>query len=211
MATLHPQHNTHESQPDPQENGTARPSPLWNRNRIIRLTAIVVVVATVVILGHALLTPAPAQPVSSKALPAAPEVGHYAPPVDVVTPSGQHVSLASLKGKAVILNFWYVECEPCRYEMPALEKTYQTDQKQGLVVVGVNMTDSAQSTEDFVHRLGVTYPIWMDTNGTTTVTYQVTATPTSFFIDRQGVIRYKVSGALTEQVLKQDTTALLRQ
>lgn len=182
----------------------------WTRQRIIRLTGIIVVLATVAILGRALLTPAPTHSASDKVGPPAPAVGHYAPDITATTLNGQHISLSSLKGKPVLLNFWYVECEPCRYEMPALERAYQANQKQGLVIVGVNMTDSAQTAGEFVHKLGVTYPIWLDNKGQSTVTYQVVATPTTFFIDRQGVIRYKVAGALTDKVLQQDLTGLLR-
>src|SRR5690349_12338689 len=78
---------------------------------------------TVVVLAWSLLSPASPTPTpthTSAPLPAAPLVGHLAPEVTVLDLSNNAVSLSSLRGKIVLLNFWYVACEPCRYEMPLL-------------------------------------------------------------------------------------------
>ena len=80
-----------------------------------------------------------------------------------------------------------------------------------MVVVGVDMVDSAQTASSYIHALGVTYPIVLDVNLHTVQTYKVFATPTTFFIDRQGVIRYKSLGPLDTATLTTDLTALLKQ
>lgn len=195
---------------------TGTPAPgiaglLKDRNSVVRIIAVFLVVATVVVLARALLTPAsqPASGVTGTPAPAAPLAGHYAPNITLLDLSGKSVQLASLRGKVVVLNFWYVACTPCQVEMPALEKTYLKQNANGLVVVGVNTADDAQTILDFTGKLGVTYPIWRDVNLNAVVAYRIVATPTSFIIDRDGVIRYKITGPVDQKTLTADVTALL--
>ena len=154
-------------------------------------------VATLALILKALLTPAAAGPASSQTLgPAAPLAGHYAPDATLVDLSGNQVALSSLRGKVVILNFWYAACEPCRLEMPALERYYQAHKGEGFVVLGANIVDDAQATEDFTKTIGVSYPVFRDPGQRAYTTYQVSKTPSSFIIDRSGVIRKVVVGPL---------------
>jgi cytochrome c biogenesis protein CcmG, thiol:disulfide interchange protein DsbE len=102
-----------------------------------------------------------------------------------------------------------VACAPCQYEMPALQKAYDAHADKGLVVVGVDVGDDARTVSQFLNQLGITYPIWRDVGERAVIQYQLTATPTSFFIDRQGVIRYKVLGPLDTPTLNRNLTALL--
>jgi len=181
--------------------------------RTINIIGAVVAVVVVAVLLKALLTPAASSTPAANATPgpAAPEINHYAPNVTLLDLSNNSVALSTLRGKVVVFNFWYVACEPCRFEMPALEKAYLANRSKGLVVVGVDVVDDAQTISTFTQALGVTYPILRDVGQGAAVTYRVTATPSTFFIDRNGVIRYKVVGPLTTAQLNQDTTALLAQ
>lgn len=181
--------------------------------RTINVIGVVVAVVVVALLLKALLTPAASFTPAANATPgpAAPVINHYAPNVTLLDLSNNKVPLSSLRGKVVVFNFWYVACEPCRFEMPALEKAWLADQSKGLVVVGVDVVDDAQTISNFTQALGVTYPILRDVGQQVAVTYRVTATPSTFFIDRSGVIRYKVVGPLTSGELQQDTVALLKQ
>jgi|SRR5579871_621216 peroxiredoxin len=187
------------------------PRPRFSIGRII---IIVLVVATVAILLRALLTPSSPNSSNSKSdVPgaAAPLVDHYAPNVTLLDLHNNRVSLSSWRGKVVVLNFWYVACEPCRFEMPALQQTYDADTSKGLIVVGVNTSDDATSITQFVRGLGITYPILRDAGQRATIQYRVVDTPTSFIIDRHGVIRYKFVGPLDKATLVHDVTALLAQ
>jgi peroxiredoxin len=143
--------------------------------------------------------------------PAAPLVNHFAPDVTLLDLHNGRVALSSWRGKVIVLNFWYVACEPCQYEMPALQHVYDAQYAKGLVVVGVNTSDDTTSITQFVKALGITYPILRDVGQRTTIEYRVVDTPTSFFIDRHGVIRYKVIGPLDKATLDQDSAALLAQ
>jgi cytochrome c biogenesis protein CcmG, thiol:disulfide interchange protein DsbE len=160
---------------------------------------------TVAAIVWALLTPsagpqqaegghgAPRQP-----LTVGPSVGHLAPKVTLLDLSNNHVALTSLSGKVVVLNFWYIACEPCRFEMPLFERVYHAEQGRGLVIVGVNIADDAQSISTFASQLGIDYPILRDQGHRAVLEYQVTATPMTFIIDRHGVIRARQVGPYTD-------------
>ncbi|HLZ20894.1 MAG TPA: TlpA disulfide reductase family protein [Ktedonobacterales bacterium] len=200
------------TKPAPSPNDpSAAARPPAGRRRTVRIVAALAVLATLLILGRALTTPAQSSPTSVSATPGppAPQVGHYAPNATLLDLSNRQVDISSLRGKIVILNFWYVACEPCQYEMPALEKAYLTYSDKGVVVVGVNISDDAQTISTFIQRLGITYPILRDVGERVALQYQLTATPTSFMLDRQGAIRYKQVGPLDTATLNQDLTTLL--
>ncbi|HEX6799591.1 MAG TPA: TlpA disulfide reductase family protein [Ktedonobacterales bacterium] len=180
------------------------------RQTWLRALIAVVIVASVAILLRALLTPAaPPPPITSTPAAAAPQIGHYAPNVTLTDLSGHAVQVAHWRGQVVVLNFWYVACQPCQFEMPALEREYLAEQTKGVVVVGINTADDASTIENFLHQLGVTYPVVRDPDLRAVTTYKITDTPTTFILDRQGVIRYKVVGPIDHTALQQDVNTLL--
>jgi peroxiredoxin len=134
-----------------------------------------------------------------------------APDLKLLDLRNQRVPLSSLRGKVVILNFWYAACEPCVVEMPTLEAVYRAQLGKGLVVIGINTSDDAQTITDFLRRLGITYPILRDVGQRAVVAYAVIDTPTSFILDRRGVIRYKYAGPLDRATLNQDIPPLLQE
>lgn len=95
------------------------------------------------------------------------------------------VSLASLRGHPVILNFWASWCAPCRDESSVLESTYKRYRKRGLIVLGVDYQDLAGDARAFARKHGMTYPLARYTEHVNTV-YGVTGVPETFFINRHG-------------------------
>lgn len=180
------------------------------RRLALRILAAVVVVASAGILLRGLLTPAaPPPPITATPRPAAPELGHYAPDVTLTDLSGRSVKLSSWRGQVVVLNFWYVACEACQFEMPALEKEYLDQRTKGVVVLGIDAADDAATIQQFTSKLGITYPIVRDPDLRAVSVYRIADTPTTFVIDRAGVIRYKFVGPLDRATLAQDLTALV--
>jgi cytochrome c biogenesis protein CcmG/thiol:disulfide interchange protein DsbE len=96
------------------------------------------------------------------------------------------LSLASLRGKAVVLNFWASWCIPCKEEAPLLEQAWRDHRDDGLVVVGVDAQDFRGDARSFVERFGITYPVVHDGRGSTLGRFGVTGFPETFFIDRSG-------------------------
>jgi peroxiredoxin len=132
------------------------------------------------------------------------EIDRPAPDFSLDTLDGPPINLANYRGQIVLLNFWATWCEPCKRELPALQTAYETYADDGLMVIGINLTDdevlqgsSENDLRDFIAQYGVTYPIALDHEGRTTNDYRVFPLPTSFFIDGAGRIRYAHIGELT--------------
>ncbi len=98
------------------------------------------------------------------------------------------LSVASLRGKAVVLNFWASWCDPCREEAGVLERTWRRYRGRGLVVLGVDVQDGRTAARDFARKYGMTYPLVHDPRrgGGTVEDYGVAAVPETFFIAPNG-------------------------
>ena len=105
----------------------------------------------------------------------------------------QH-NLAALKGQVVLLNFWASWCPPCVHEMPSMQKLFDAEKSNGLTVIAVNLGESAESIQVFAKTHQLHFPIWLDETQSSTQTWKVFAYPTSFLIDKQGRIRYALTG-----------------
>jgi cytochrome c biogenesis protein CcmG/thiol:disulfide interchange protein DsbE len=127
---------------------------------------------------------------------------------DGIGPVGQDVSLSSLRGKIVVLNFWASWCEPCKLEAPVLDEVaarYRVS-PQEVVVLGVDVQDLREKALDFARSNGITYASLRDGEDDVKNAYQVPALPETFVIDQEGRIALKVAGQLTEPA--QITTAV---
>jgi peroxiredoxin len=102
---------------------------------------------------------------------------------------GRTWRLEEVKGKLLLLRFWNDSCPSCRFEMPVIEKYYRKFNKEGFMVLAVNVKQSAALAEAFTGQLDITFPVLLDEEGKMTRRYGVYAIPTNFLIDRQGIIR----------------------
>jgi peroxiredoxin len=130
--------------------------------------------------------------------PAPVDVGRPAPAYSTVSASGDSVSLASLRGQAVLLNVWATWCHPCRDEIPELQRLYERYSGRGLEVVGVSVDaiGHEEAITAFARRYGMTYPIWRDPNESVSATFLVIGVPATFLIDRAGILRWKKTGPI---------------
>ena len=109
--------------------------------------------------------------------------------------SGKRVSLKSLRGKVVFLNFWATWCIPCRQEMPAMEKLHRKFKEHGLEVVAVNFRETKQEVRKFFDELGLTFTALLDKDGKVSEEYGAWSLPLSYFINRKGEFVGKVIGS----------------
>ena len=133
------------------------------------------------------------------------EVGARAPDFTLPTMDGDTSSLSQYRGQVVLLNFWATWCPPCVHEMPSMERIYQDLRARGFVVLGVSVDvdpgePDAQGrsqgiVREYVDRLGVTFPILLDPNGTVEDVFNVSGLPTTYVIGRDGRIEGRVVGA----------------
>jgi cytochrome c biogenesis protein CcmG, thiol:disulfide interchange protein DsbE len=125
-----------------------------------------------------------------------------APAFDLSALTGpDRVSLAALRGHAVVLNFWASSCGPCKKEMPQLQAAANRYAAEGVHVVGIDVLDFRTPAHQFVRKHGITYAIGFDGAGDTTIDYGVANTPTTFFIDRRGRIVAHAVGPMTDAEL----------
>jgi peroxiredoxin len=215
-----PEPNTYSSSDTPTPPGIPSTPAAARRTRVPQIVAGALIVAAVVLLLRGLLTPvsptgatpghaASSPAATATAAPADPLVGHYAPEVTLRDLRDKPTPLSSLRGKVVLLNFWYASCFPCQIEMPALEHIYLAHRSQGFEVVGIDTVDDAATISEYTSRLGITYPMLSDIGERAWTAYQVRATPSSFLIDRNGVIRAVYAGPVNTSTFQQQLTTLL--
>jgi cytochrome c biogenesis protein CcmG/thiol:disulfide interchange protein DsbE len=110
----------------------------------------------------------------------------------------QMKSLSDYKGQVVLVNVWATWCEPCRVEIPSIERLYKTYGPKGLRVVAVSIDDSASDSAilAYVHQMGMTFDVLHDPAGKIERAYQVTGYPETVIVGKDGVIRKKVAMAI---------------
>lgn len=140
------------------------------------------------------------------------EVGQPAPQFNL--PSllqNQSVSLNQFSGKVVYVDFWASWCAPCRTSFPLLNKLQQKLKDQGFEVVAINLDEDPANAEKFLKDFSVTFTILRDRNGEWADKYVVESMPTSFIVDRQGVIQNIHHGFTSDDIneLEQKIVQLL--
>jgi peroxiredoxin len=142
---------------------------------------------------------------SSAGTVAAPQQGFLAPDFELPTTDGETIRLSDLRGQAVLVNLWATWCPPCRAEMPAIETVYNEYKDDGFIVLAVDMTyqDELSAVPSFVNEHGLTFPILLDETGAVAQAYQLRSLPSSFFINREGIIHEVViGGPMAEALLR---------
>ena len=119
------------------------------------------------------------------------------------------LQLASLRGKAVVVNFWASWCRPCNIEAPALQRAWR--QHDGRVVVlGVDVNDFSGSARKFMRKHRVTYPVVHDNKDVTSPKYGLTGLPETFFVNRRGLVVAHVTGQVSVAELRAGIEKALR-
>ena len=142
------------------------------------------------------------RPTSSNA---APQAGFSAPDFTLKTPDGETYTLSELHGTPVLVNLWATWCPPCRAEMPTIEKIYHEYKSQGLVVLAIDMTyqDDPLAVLPFTKEYRLTFPILLEETGEMASAYQLRSLPSSYFINRRGIIQEVViGGPMSEALLR---------
>ena len=153
-------------------------------NKIVKVILVITLVSGMLITGC-----------SGKSNQEGPEVGKQAPDFQLSTLDGQTVALSELGGTPVLVNFWQIRCPPCREEMPYLQQIYDEWQERGLVVLGINIGESPSHVADFMQSQELSLPVLLDTNQEVARGYYIQYIPSTFFIDKNGIIQDMKVGA----------------
>jgi thiol-disulfide isomerase/thioredoxin len=131
--------------------------------------------------------------------------------------NGQQVSLSDFRGKIVFLNFWATWCYACRIEMPDMEKLHQKFKNKDFAMVTINLQESVSQVKQFFKDFKLTFTALLDSDGAVGAHFMITAIPTTFILDKEGIIIGKVMGprewdskkaiALFENLIENDAVA----
>lgn len=139
----------------------------------------------------------------------APVAGHLAPDFSLTTLSGEGVTLSDFRGQQpVVLNFWATWCPPCRAEIPFFQAASRKYNGQ-VMVLGIDDGESRATVAPFVTEMGMTYPVPLDEESTVSRRYRVNSLPSTYFIDRAGVVQHVHIGIMSQAVLEEQIEALL--
>jgi peroxiredoxin len=137
----------------------------------------------------ALALPAAAQPLKRW-------TGGAAPALELRDTQGRLHRLADYRGSAVLVNFWATWCEPCREEMPGMERLRTQMQGKRFVVLAVNVGEGARAARAFGERMGLGFPLLLDSDTKAARAWSARVLPASFVVDPAGDIRYSYFGAI---------------
>ena len=137
-------------------------------------------------------------------------VNFAAPELTLTDIQGASHSLADYRGHVVLVNLWATWCPPCKEEMPALQSFYNKHKDQGFMVVAINDGDPPKDVLQFVKDYKLTFPVWLDpTYIATEQAFKSLNLPTSFVIDRNGVVKLQWVGGISRKMLDKHLIPLI--
>ena len=138
------------------------------------------------------------------------KVSFPAPKLTLMDIQGISRSLADYRGQVLLVNLWATWCPPCKEEMPALQSFYEKHREEGFVVIAVNDGDPTGDVLQFVKDYQLTFPVWLDpTYIATEQAFKTKNLPSSFVIDRNGVIRLQWVGGISRSMLDKYVSPLI--
>lgn len=186
-----------------------------NRKRSQQNNAILLVIGAgliLVALAAFLSLPKAQQEIAQREYSAIPvSVNFPSPDVQLTDLDGKPVALSDFRGQVILYNAWATWCPPCKQEMPTLQAYYETHKEQGFVIVAIEDGQPIEEVRAFVDEYRLTFPVWPDPENQATKTFRTNSLPTSFVIDRDGVVRLTWTGAISRAMLEEYITPLLEQ
>lgn len=150
---------------------------------------------------------------AATAAPAALSPSTVAPDFALRTLDGPNLRLKEQRGRVVMVNFWATWCGPCRVEMPHLVRLYEKYRASGFQLLGVNIDEDPRQAANLAQKLGLTFPILLDTDKRVSRLYDLSTMPSTVLIDRDGKVRYVHRGYRDgyEAMYEQQIRALLKE
>lgn len=127
------------------------------------------------------------------------ENGSLANDFELQDVSGSSIRLSDLRGRVVVINYWATWCVPCVHEMPMFD-SYASQYPQ-FIMLGIDEEESPEKVGPFVEKMGMGYTILLDINGKVAHNYKISMLPTTFFIDEDGMIRFRHIGSMSQEQL----------
>src|SRR3989337_1712722 len=129
-----------------------------------------------------------------------PVIGSPAPNFELINLVGDRIRLSELRGTVVLINFWATWCGPCRLEMPAIQERFERYHPE-LAILAVDFDEPADDVQKFVDELGLTFEVLLDPGAKVQDLYRVRGYPTTYLVDRVGIVQVHHIGLMTEEQL----------
>jgi peroxiredoxin len=171
--------------------------PYSNRKWIIGI-AVLLSVSLAVAGGRALVGRNEGERGSDQGIQVAPVVGALAPDFTLANLEGENISLSDFNGQPVLINLWATWCGPCRIEMPTIQSRFEEYRDEGFIVLAVNFDEHQSDVQAFGDEFGLTFQMLLDPGAEVQKLYRTRSYPSSFFVDRNGVIQVQHIGVMTE-------------
>ncbi len=150
------------------------------------------------------------QPTDFSAVPVS--VSYAAPALALNSLDGVGHALADYRGQVVLVNLWATWCPPCQAEMPLLQEYFEKHSAEDFTVIAIEDGEPASDVRSFVQKYALSFPVWLDpAHQATDRAFKTSNLPTSYVVDRRGVIRLMWLGAISEANLEKYVTPLIRE
>lgn len=139
-----------------------------------------------------------------------PEIGAIVPGFALPDLAGSKVNVpGDFSGKVTVIRFWANTCPHCINNMRDIDFLYTRYKDMGLVVIAVNVAQSKQDVETFIEKLDITYTVLLDTESVVSKPYGVASLPTTFILDRNGILKVKIIGETTIETMAGHISGLM--
>jgi thiol-disulfide isomerase/thioredoxin len=147
---------------------------------------------------------------SQQIYPVPAAVNYAAPELSLTDIKGVDSSLADYRGKVVLVNLWATWCPPCKKEMPTLQAFYNAHEADGFTIIAINDGDPTADVVQFVKDYQLTFSVWLDPKYVATEqAFQSMNLPSSYVIDRSGIIRLRWLGEISDEMLEKYVTPII--
>ncbi len=157
--------------------------------------------------GFFVIPQAAATPEAPSAVPVA--VNFPAPELNLHDLQGQAVKLSDWRGQVALVNNWATWCPPCKAEMPVLQAYYDAHKDQDFTLIAIEGGEPAAEVAEFARSYRLTFPVWVDEKSAALDAFQNWDIPSSYLVDREGVVRLTWVGPVTRQTLEKYVTPFL--
>ncbi len=137
------------------------------------------------------------------------KVDFEAPELALQNLEGKTESLMDYREQVVLVNNWATWCPPCKAEMPTLAAYYNEHASQGFTIIAIEAGDAVEGVAQFVQSYGLSFPVWLDPDGSSIQAFGNGTLPNSYVIDRAGMVRLAWTGEISRTMLEKYITPLL--
>ena len=204
---------------------TIRNRKIQNRKRMARvksrsknITGMILLGAGLILVGlTAMLMLPQKETVAGNLSPSLPrtipvQVNYDAPSLTLMSLDGKEHSLEEYRGQVVLVNLWATWCPPCKAEMPTLDAYYKEHLDEGLMLIAINDGDKMEDVVTFVDNYNLSFQVWLDIEHKASINaFKTQNLPSSYVIDRDGIVRLSWVGEIEMETLEEYVTPLLAQ